>query len=321
MNNSEIFQRKIVVVGAGAVGSTFCFALAQSGLANEIAVIDNNMRLAEGQVLDLAHGQSFFPTVSIRTGTKSDYADAHVIVITAGRTQKPGETRVELVQNNAFIVQSIMRDIVDVRSKAVIIVVSNPVDVMTWVALKSSGWSKGRIIGSGTVLDSARLRYLLSEFCNIDVHNVHGYVLGEHGDTEFVAWSMTNLAGIPIDTYCPLCGRCSDWLAERAVMQENMRKSAYHIIDYKGATYFAVSLALVVIIGAILRGQMSVLTVSTMLEGEFGINDVCLSVPSIISTNGVEKIIKSPLTGEEFDALGQSAIALKKIIADIKLSP
>ncbi|MEN6617337.1 MAG: L-lactate dehydrogenase [Syntrophorhabdus sp.] len=317
--NQGMFQRKVVVIGAGAVGSTFCFALAQSGLADEIVVVDNNEKLAQGQVLDLAHGQSFFPTVFIRTGDKTDYRDAKVIVITAGKAQRPGETRLELVNGNALIVASVMKNIVEQKSDAVVVVVSNPVDLMTWVALKSSGWDKGRIIGSGTVLDSARLRYLLSTFCDVDVHNVHGYVLGEHGDSEFIAWSMTNLAGIQIDTYCPMCGRCSDWGRERSLMQENVRNSAYHIIDYKGATYFAVSLALVMITGAILRGQMSVLTVSTMLQGEFGINDVCLSVPSIISTQGVQKIIKSPLPDVEFEALKQSADSLKSVIGNIML--
>ena len=313
----SVSSRKVVIIGAGAVGATFAFALAQSGLADEIVLVDNNEKLAQGQVLDLVHGQSFFPTVSIRPGGPSEYGDADIIVITAGRAQRPGETRLQLVKGNAAIIQAIMKDIVEQRSPAVVLVVANPVDIMTYVALKASGWEKGRVIGSGTVLDSARLRHTLSMFCNVNVHNVHGYVLGEHGDSEFIAWSMTNLAGIPIDMYCPQCGKCADWMVERARIQEDVRKSAYHIIDYKGATNFAVSLVMVTITDAILRGQNSVLTVSTMLEGEFGIDGVCLSMPSIISANGVNRIIQSPLKHDEFEALSRSAEALKSVIRDI----
>ena len=313
----SVSGRKVVIVGAGAVGATFAFALARSGTADEIVLIDNNEKLARGQVLDLMHGQSFFPTVAIRSGEASEYGNADIIVITAGRAQRPGEGRLQLVKDNAAIMQGIVKDIVDQGSHAIVLVVANPVDIMTYVALKASGWEKGRVIGSGTVLDSARLRHILSTFCNVDVHNVHGYVLGEHGDSEFVAWSMTNLAGIQIDTYCPLCGRCSDWTAERARIEEDVRKSAYHIIDYKGATNFAVSLVMVTITEAILRGQNSVLSVSTMLEGEFGINDVCLSVPCIISSGGVHRLIQGPLKRDEFDALARSAEALKSVIRDI----
>jgi len=313
----SVSGRKVVIVGAGAVGATFAFALAQSGTAGEIVLIDNNEKLARGQVLDLVHGQSFFPTVAIRSGEASEYGNADIIVITAGRAQRPGEGRLQLVKDNAAIMQGIVKDIVDQGSPAIVLVVANPVDIMTYVALKASGWEKGRVIGSGTVLDSARLRHILSTFCNVDVHNVHGYVLGEHGNSEFVAWSLTNLAGIEIDPYCPLCGKCSDWTAERARIEEDVRKSAYHIIDYKGATNFAVSLVMVTITEAILRGQNSVLSVSTMLEGEFGINDVCLSVPCIISSGGVHRLIQGPLKHDEFDALARSAEALKSVIHDI----
>jgi L-lactate dehydrogenase len=310
-------RRKVVIVGAGAVGSTFAFALALSGIADDIVMIDNNEKLAHGQVLDLQHGQSFFPTVSIRIGRAADFADADIIAITAGRAQRPGETRLELVKGNAAIMQGIVKDIVAEGSSARMLVVANPVDIMTYVALKASGWDKGRVIGSGTLLDSVRLRHILSTFCDIDVHNVHGYVLGEHGDSEFVAWSMTNLAGINIDTYCPLCRKCADWMMERARIEEEVRSSAYHIIDYKGATNFAVSLVMVTITEAILRGQKSVLSVSTMLEGEFGISDVCLSMPSIISANGIVRILESPLKPDEFDALSRSAEALKNVIRSI----
>jgi len=301
-----------VVVGAGSVGATYCYALAQSGLADEIVLIDKNEDLVKGQVLDLIHGQPFFPTVNIRSGSPLDYTDAEVIVITAGSAQKPGETRLDLLRRNAVIIGNIAEDIVKHNSNGIMLIVSNPVDVMTRVALERSGWESGRVIGSGTVLDSARFRHLLSKHCDVDVHNVHAYILGEHGDSEFAAWSMTHVGGINIDEYCPLCRKCENWKQERAKIEQQVRESAYHIISYKGSTHFAVGLAMVRITGAILRGENSVMTVSTLLKGEFGINDVCLSVPSIVSERGVTRIIESPLSQEEINSLTGSAGILQK---------
>ena len=311
-------QRKVAIVGAGAVGSTFAYALAQSGLPDEIVLIDKNEDLARGQVLDLAHGQTFFPAVAIRQGNPSDYDDAQVIVITAGTAQRPGETRLQLLQKNAAIVRSIVDEVVKQNPRGVMLIVTNPVDVMTHVALQSAGSERDRVFGSGTVLDSARLRHLLSADCGVDVHNVHAYILGEHGDSEFAAWSMTHVAGMPIDEFCPICGRCEDWKAKRNEIEQQVRDSAYHVIGYKGATCFAVGLALVRTTRAILRGENSVLTVSTRLEGEFGLHDVCLSVPCIISRKGVEKIIVSKLTEGEAAALSASAAVLKKAITQLR---
>jgi L-lactate dehydrogenase len=314
---NSVNRRKVVVVGAGAVGSTFCYALAQSGLAEEITLIDKNEKLVRGQVLDLVHGQPFIPSVSIHEGNLSDYADAQVIVLTAGATQRPGETRLQLLQSNAVIVRSIVADVVGQNSSAVMIVVSNPVDVMTHVALQRAGWDKGRVLGSGTVLDSARLRHLLSVHCGIDVHNMHGYILGEHGDSEFAAWSLAHVAGMKIKEFCPVCGQCADWSAELGEIEQKVRDSAYHIIDYKGATCFAIALALVRITGAVLRGENSVLTVSTKLDGEFGLQNVCLSVPCIVSGRGVERIIESVLSEQEASALSASAAEIRKAIEQL----
>ncbi len=317
MHTGTAGSRKVVVVGTGAVGATFCYALAQSGLADEVALIDQNRDLAQGQVLDLADGQPFFPSVQFHVGEPEDYADANVIVMTAGARQAPGETRLDLLRKNASIVSNVARDIAESGSKAVLLVVTNPVDVLTHVAARRIGWERGRVLGSGTVLDSARFRSILSRHCNVDAHNVHGYILGEHGDSEFAAWSMTNVAGMPIDQYCPVCDKCGDWAAEREKIEQQVRDSAYHIIDYKGATCFAVGLALVRIVGAILRGQRSVLTVSTMLKGEYGLDDVCLSLPCLVSERGVERIIKAALAAKEREALSRSASVLKKVIADL----
>ncbi|MEA3327388.1 MAG: L-lactate dehydrogenase [Chloroflexota bacterium] len=311
-------HRKVVVVGAGAVGSTYCYALAQSGLANEIALIDKNEKLACGHVLDLVHGQPYFPSVSIYAGKPADYADAQLIVITAGTAQKPGETRLDLLQRNATIMRAIMADISAARSSAIILITTNPVDVMTYTAIQYAGkGSEKRIIGSGTVLDSSRFRYILSDHCGVDIHNVHAYILGEHGDSEFAAWSMTHIAGMPFDQYCPVCGICSDWPAEKDRIEQAVRDSAYHIIDYKGATNWAIGLAITRITRAILRDAHSVLTVSTLLNGEFGLDDVCLSVPCIVSSHGIEKVIASQLTEGETESLKNSASILKSANASI----
>jgi len=313
-------HRKVVVVGAGSVGSTYCYALAQSGLANEIALIDKNEKLAFGQVLDLVHGQPYFPSVAIYAGKPADYADAQLIVITAGTAQKPGETRLDLLQRNATIMRAIMADISAARSSAVILITTNPVDVMTYTAIQHAGkGSEKRIIGSGTVLDSSRFRYLLSDHCGVDIHNVHAYILGEHGDSEFAAWSMTHIAGMPIDQYCPVCGGCTDWQAEKDRIEQAVRDSAYHIIDYKGATNWAVGLAMTRITRAILRDAHSVLTVSTLLNGEFGLDEVCLSIPCIVSSHGIEKVIESQLTTGETESLKKSAAILKSANASIEI--
>jgi len=312
-------RRKVAVVGAGAVGSTFCYALAQSGLAEEIAVIDRNENLVRGQVLDLVHGQPYFPTVSIRVGDASDYADAQLIVITAGAAQRPGETRLQLLQKNAAIVRGIVDDIFARESAATIVIVSNPVDVLTAVAQKRAGGARGRIIGSGTVLDSARFRYLLSQRCGVDIHNVHAYILGEHGDSEFAAWSMTHLAGIPVAEYCRRCGRCSDGPAEREALVDEVRRSAYHIIESKGSTCYAIALALVRIVGAVLRHERSVLTVSTRLEGEFGLTGDCLGVPCVVGRDGVERVLETRLPRREQAALERSAAVLRETAAAIRV--
>ncbi|MFO8011544.1 MAG: L-lactate dehydrogenase [Dehalococcoidia bacterium] len=310
-------SRKVAIAGAGAVGSTFAYALAQSGVAEEIVMVDKDAELARGQALDLAHGLPYFPKVDIRAGESDDYGDARVIVITAGSKQKSGESRLDLLKRNVSIMESVVDKITARNSDAVLVVVSNPVDILTYVAGKRTGWSKGRVMGSGTVLDSVRFRYTLSRHCDIDVHNVHAYILGEHGDSEFAAWSMTHMGGIPIDDYCQICGKCDDWQKERADMETRVRQSAYHIIDYKGATYFAVGLALVRLVGAILRDEKSVLTVSSNLSGEYGLNDVSLSLPAIVSSVGVERIMQASLPDSEMDALKHSAGILKDAISQL----
>jgi len=239
-------------------------------------------------------------------------------VITAGAKQSPGESRLALLKKNAAIISSIMDEIVGKKSNAVVVVASNPVDILTYVALKRSGWPKGRVIGSGTVLDSARFRYLLSQHCEVDVSNVHAYILGEHGDSEFPAWSMTNIGGVAIEDYCPICNMCDDWEGERDQIFQEVRDSAYHIINYKGATYFAIGMALVRIVGTILQNQRSVLPVSTLLDGEYGLRDVCLGIPAVVGQEGVQQIVTAPLTAKEQEALQNSAATLQKALEQVK---
>jgi L-lactate dehydrogenase len=310
-------RKKVAIVGAGAVGATFAYALAQSGLAEEIAVLDANADQARGQVLDLAHGLPFVPPVDIHLGSASDYTDSQVVVITAGAKQRPGESRLNLLQRNAGIVEKVVSDVTQADCQGVVLVVSNPVDVLTRVALRKAGWPRSRVIGSGTVLDSARFRYLLSRHCGVDARNVHAYILGEHGDSEVAAWSLTHIAGMPIERFCPTCRGCPDPCAEREQIAEDVRQSAYHVIGYKGATWFAVGLALVRIAGAILRDEKSVLTVSTMLDGEYGVRDVCLSVPCVVSAGGVERVVESELAPGESAALLRSAEVLRQTLDEL----
>ncbi len=305
-------KRKVVIVGAGAVGATFAYALAREGVAEEIVLADINRKLAEGEVQDLAHGLPFLPPVTFRVGGKQDYADARVIVISAGAKQEPGQSRLGLMKKNAKITGQIAADITAQNSHAVVIVVANPVDILTRVALQESGWPRERIIGSGTVLDTARFRYMLSDHCGVDARNIHGYILGEHGDSEIAPWSLTHIAGMPMAEYCAICRKCENWKQVQDDILERVRKSAYHIIDYKGATNYAIGLALVRIVGAILRNEHSILTISVSLKGEYGLNDVCLGVPCIVADQGVERVIEGKLSAEEQAGLQHSAAVLQE---------
>ena len=310
-------KRKVTVVGAGAVGSTFAYALAQSGLADEIAITDMNRNFAEGQALDLVQGLPFLPQVDIHAGDVSDYTDSDIVVITAGAKQQSGETRIDLLKRNVSIITGIAQSVAESGCRGVMLIVSNPVDILTQAALKASGWKRGRVIGSGTVLDTARFRYTLSRECGVDARNIHGYILGEHGDSEFAAWSMTSIAGRRVDEYCK-DGVCSSGPHfDKNKIVEEVRHSAYHIIDYKGSTYYAVGLALTRIAGAILRNEHSILSVSMTLDGEFGLKDVCLSVPCIVGRGGAERIIEGSLPEDEQSALEASAKRLKEAFADV----
>ena len=313
----ETKNRKVVVIGAGSVGTTYIYALLHTGLASEIALIDIDAKRVEGEVMDLSHGLPFIPPVVVKSGDYSDCADAQMIVITAGAKQQSDQSRTDLIQKNAEIVKSICGRLRDHDTDAVIVMVTNPVDTLTQLAQTYLDRPNKSVIGSGTVLDTARLKYMLSEHCNVDAHNIHAYVMGEHGDSEVVPWTLAHIAGIPIERYCKICKNC-DSQKNLTEIAKKVRDSAYHIIDYKGATFYGIGLSLVRITRAILRDEKGVLTVSTLLKGEYGIHDVCLSVPCVVGQQGVERIVEGTLASQEHAALKNSAQKLRDIYENVK---
>ena len=303
---------KVVIVGAGSVGTTLAYTLQITGVATEIVLIDSNHELALGQVMDMNHGLPFVPPVHIYAGEYPDCKEADVIVITAGARQKPGETRLDLVDRNAQICRSIVDSIMPYTSEALLLVVTNPVDIMTYAVVKHSGLPPRQVIGSGTVLDSARFRYLLGQHCNIDTHNVHAYVIGEHGDSEVLLWSQVRMAGTSLELFCAHCA-CGCAPLDKTEITEAVKNSAYHIIEAKGSTNYGVALAVTKIVEAIIRDENSVLTVSMMLNGEYGVSECCLSVPCIVNKKGVSRIVEAELDQTEENDLKQSAQILKDI--------
>jgi len=304
---------KVAVVGAGQVGATFAYALLIRGLASEIVLIDANRALAEGQAEDMSHGLPYVRPVHIFAGAYSDCRDADIIVITAGAAQKPGEPRLELTRRNVDIYRQSIPEITRPTTSAIRIVVSNPVDVLTYAAVKLSGLPPQRVIGSGTTLDSARFRYLLSQHCGVDPRNVHAMIIGEHGDSEVPVWSLANISGLRMDDYCAQCGKGCPQLRKDEIF-EQVRTAAYHLIEKKGATYHAIGLATLYVIESIARDQNSVLTVSSLLQGYKGIADVALSVPSILNRSGISAHIDLPLNEKEQAGLRRSAEVIQAAI-------
>lgn len=309
---------KIVIVGTGFVGATFAYALMISGLCSEIVLIDRNEERAEGEAMDLNHGIAFTQPAQIRTGTYADCAGADIVVVTAGAAQKPDESRLELVHRNAAIYKQIIPEITRYTQDAILVIVTNPVDVMAHVAYKLSGLPAKQVIGSGTVLDTARFKFLLSQHCQVDVKNVHAYILGEHGDTEVPIWSLANVAGTKFDQYCLTCERACDH-SQRDEIFVQVRDAAYHIIARKQATYYAVGLALVEICETILRHENSVLTVSTLLDDYLGVSDVYLSVPTILNRHGVSRLIELELSEEELRAFQYSAATIRQVMDELSI--
>ena len=308
--------QKCAIIGAGGVGSTTAFTLVQSGLFNEIVIIDVNKNKSEGEALDIAHGIQFTNPVNIYSGDYKDLADAYLIIVTAGANQMPGETRIDLINKNASIFKKIIPSITEYNKGCILLIVSNPVDILTMLALELSGFPKERVLGSGTVLDTSRLRYLLSKKLEVDSKNIHAFIIGEHGDSELAVWSNADIAGIHIEDYCKnIFDSCDINLEE--ILNE-VRVSAYNIIEKKGSTFYGVAMAVKRIAQAIIRDEYSILPVSHFLNGEYGINDVCLGIPAVICRKGVKKIIPITLNEREKTYLNESANKLKEAYKSIK---
>lgn len=312
--------RKVTIVGAGNVGTTIAYTLMMNGLFSELVLIDRNETRAGGEIMDLNHGVSFVKPIKIVTGSYEKSSGSDMVIITAGAAQKPGETRLDAVHKNVAIFKAIVSEIVKYNDpeKCIILIVTNPVDILTWVTWKISGFPKNRVIGSGTVLDTARLRYLISEHVGVDVRNVHSYIIGEHGDSELPVWSLANVGGIPMEEYCAICKQC-DGLETRKDIFEKAKNAAYEIISAKGATYYAVALAVLRIVESIMRDERSILTVSSVLDGPYGLTGVSLSVPTVVYQEGVDRVVELPLAEDELILLKKSSDTLKSVIATIDL--
>ena len=310
---SNLNTRKLAVIGCGFVGSASAFALMQSGLFSEMVLIDANRARAEGEALDISHGLPFAKPMKIYAGDYPDLADASLIVVTAGAGQKPGETRLDLVKKNVAIFRSIIPSITQYNKDAILLIVANPVDILTYAAAKLSGFPENRVFGTGTVLDTARLKYLLGEHLQVDSRAVHAFILGEHGDSEIVAWSSANVSGLPLHNFCEMRGYF-DHDAAMETLAAGVKNSAYEIIDKKGATYYGIAMSVRRVCEAIVRDEKSILPVSSVQHGSYGIQDVALSLPAVVGKDGVETIVPIALSDEEIAALQASAQTLKDVL-------
>jgi L-lactate dehydrogenase len=311
-----VSSRKVGIVGAGMVGASFAFALVQSGLAREIVLVDADRDRAEGEAMDLSHGLSFAPPVTIRAGAHEDLAGAAVVVITAGSHQRPGQTRLDLLDANARLCTDVVPRIVAANPGGVILLATNPVDILTHLAAEAAGLPWGRVFGSGTTLDTSRLRFLLGAHFGVDTRSVHAYVIGEHGDTAVPVWSSAEVGGVPLDRLERPARRKWDE-ATRAAMFEDVRTAAYQIIKRKKATYYAIGLALLAVVEAILRDQSTVLTVSTPVRGAHGVHGMALSLPTIVGRTGARQVLDITLDPLEAAAFAHSAATLKGRLAGL----
>ncbi|HJB18222.1 MAG TPA: L-lactate dehydrogenase [Candidatus Bariatricus faecipullorum] len=308
--------QKVAVIGCGFVGSTIAFTLMQRGIFSEMVLLDMNQEKAEGEAMDISHGLPFAHTMEIYAGTYEDIRDAALVIITAGANQKPEETRLDLVQKNTRIMQSVVREICRVGCEGILLVVSNPVDILTYVALRESGFPRERVIGSGTVLDTARLKYLLGRLLKVDSRNVHAFIIGEHGDSELAVWSSANISGIDLEHFRELRGIPREQCSWKEIY-EDVRDSAYDIIRCKGATYYGIGIAVARIAECIVRDGETVLPVSVLLKGEYGLEGLCLSIPAIVGQNGAEQVLEIELGREEKEKLEESARQLQEVLKKI----
>ena len=314
----HVNPRKAAIVGCGAVGASIAFRFLQQGLFSKLVLLDVNRDKAEGEAMDLSDGLPYAATMEITAGSYDDLADCALVVITAGANQKPGETRLDLIGKNLAILRGILKEITQRDFGGILLIVSNPVDVLTYGAWKLSGYPRQRVIGSGTVLDTGRLKQLLGEELAVDSRNVHAFVIGEHGDSELAVWSGANVSGVDLEHFCRSRGKAlpperMDWI------YREVRDSAYAIIQRKGSTCYGIAMAVGRIAEAIVRDEHSVLPVSVVLEGEYGQSGLALSVPSVVGRNGLEEVLEIPLGQEESWALDESAKQMKQAIHSVEL--
>ena len=308
--------QKCGVIGVGFVGATSAFTLATSGLFSEVVLVDMNRKKAEGEAADINHGISFAKPCFVRAGDYGDLAECGLVVIAAGANQSLGETRIELLGRNRVIMSSIIEHLMAVNQSAVLLIVSNPVDVLTYMAQKMSGLPAGQVIGSGTVLDTARLKYLVGQHLNVDSRNVHAFIIGEHGDSELAVWSSANISGVDLADYCRITGKDDSFGAMQRIY-ENVRDAAYSIIEGKGATYYGIGMAVRRIAEAIVRDEHSVLPVSSMISGHYGVDGICLGLPAVVGRNGAESVLDIPLSQDELFQLQSSAQKMKELIDEL----
>ncbi len=309
-------HRKVGVVGCGFVGAASAFAIMESGLFSEMVLIDANKEKAEGEALDISHGLPFAKPMQIYAGDYEDIADAAIVVVTAGAGQKPGETRLDLVKKNVGIFKTIIPQIAEKNKEGILLIVANPVDILTLAALKLSGYPENRVFGSGTVLDTARLKYLLGEHLEVDSRSVHAFIIGEHGDSEIAAWSSANVSGIPLNAFCEMRGHFDHENAMKKIA-EDVKNSAYEIIGKKGATYYGIAMSVKRILEAVVRDEKSILPISSLQHDNHGISDITISMPAIVGRNGVEGTVPISLSPEEKAALLESAKTLKTVADDV----
>jgi L-lactate dehydrogenase len=303
---------KVALIGTGFVGSSYAFALLNQGIAHELVLIDMNKDKADGDARDLNHGLAFASPMKIHAGDYSDCQDADLVVITAGANQKPGETRLDLVEKNIKIFKGIVDEVMASGFNGIFLVATNPVDILTYATWKFSGLPKERVIGSGTILDTARLRYLVGEHFDIDTRNIHAYIMGEHGDTEFPVWSHTTIGASHLSELIDMENEDIQNKLDEIFL--NVRDAAYHIIERKGATYYGIAMGLARITRAIFNNENSILTVSSLLQGEYGQDDVYIGVPAIINREGVRKVVELPLNEKERQQFEHSSGTLKKVM-------
>jgi len=305
--------KKIGIVGCGHVGSTIAYTIMESGLFTEMVLVDINEAKARGEAMDLNHCLPFLAPMQIYQSSYTGLSDASIIVIAAGANQKQGETRLDLLHRNIRIFGEIVSRITEVNKDCILLVVSNPVDILTYVTWKMSGFPASRVIGSGTVLDTARMKHLMGHRLKVDSRNIHTFIIGEHGDSELAVWSSANVSGIDLQEYCPICDSCQE-LKDLYGIFDFVKNSAYEIIRDKGATYYAIAQAAKRIIMAIVNDEHSILPVSTLMDGHYNMSDICLSIPSVVGRNGVEHVLDIPLNEDESRRLGIAAQTLRRCL-------